>query len=247
MKPPIKAVILAAGRGSRLLEKTDARPKCLIEIAGNSMLSLQLAALQEAGITEIGLVCGYRSEKIEFPNLRKFFNHRWNCSNMVSSLLCALDWLADEEFIVSYSDIVYQSRVVEALLESSWDIVLTYDPEWLSLWKLRFDSPLDDAETFRVSEDGALLEIGGQAERIEEIEGQFMGLLKFNPNGWRSVIDLVETLSNDERDRLDMTALISMLLSQGVSVQAVPIFDRWFEVDSERDLAVGEYIFTHYF
>ena len=85
--------------------------------------------------------------------------------------------------IVSYADIFYRSELVRGLAAASGELVITYDRAWRSLWTRRFADPLADAETFRVDDAGRLLEIGGKTTRIEEIEGQYMGLLKFTPGG----------------------------------------------------------------
>jgi choline kinase len=236
----MKAIILAAGRGSRLAGLTDDQPKCLISVGGISLLERQLKALRKAGIVDIGLVSGYLAHRIQVSNVQKFDNPRWQETNMVMSLVCANDWITNSNFIVSYSDIIYNSAAIDALLAFSGDIVITYDPNWRKLWEMRFDHPLDDAETFRVTEDGILLEIGDSSKDIDNIQGQFMGLLKFTSGGWRTVELFLGTLSLDERDRLDMTSMLSGLLSSGIKIHAVAVSDPWFEIDSERDLAVFE-------
>ena len=72
--------------------------------------------------------------------------------------------------------------------------------------------PLSDAETFRIDAEGQLLEIGGKTRRIDDIEGQYMGLLKFTPSAWSSLEALLETLDPAVRDRLDLTGLLRRLL-----------------------------------
>ena len=88
--------------------------------------------------------------------------------------------MLEKVFITSYSDIVYSVDTITKLINFS-DIVITYDPNWL--WQMRFNNPLSDAENFRLDGD-RLIEIGLKASSIEEIEGQYMGLLKFTPAGW---------------------------------------------------------------
>ena len=101
----MKAIILAAGRGSRMKHLTDTQPKCLVELNGKSLLDWQLKALRDAGITEIAIVTGYRRQLLVNRGLIEFYNPRWAETNMVSSLACADEWLTTEPCIVSYSDI----------------------------------------------------------------------------------------------------------------------------------------------
>lgn len=232
----MKAILLAAGRGSRMGPLTKAGPKCLTRLKGKSLLDWQIEALSGAGLREIGLVRGYGAGKLERPDLILFDNRRWNETNMFVSLACAGEWLQRDVCIVSYSDIIYPSQHIERLLETVGDIVIAYDREWRRLWEARFDHPLADAETFRINPQGFLTEIGGRANSLEEIDGQYMGLLKFTPAGWDSTLGYASRLDPVQRDRLDMTALLRGLIRSGVSVQTVPVDGGWYEIDSAHDL-----------
>lgn len=233
----MKAIILAAGRGNRLGSYTKDRPKCLIELDGKPLIKWQLDAMQGAGISQISIVVGYLAEKIKFNNITYFENINWETTNMVSSLLCASSWLESNTCIVSYSDVIYPAETIIKLSREEKDLVIAYNTEWLSLWEKRFKNPLDDAETFKINSDGTLLELGKKASNISEIEGQYMGLLKFTPCSWKVVKDYL-TEDNSQISRLDMTSLLGKLLTRGVKIYTVPIRNRWFEIDNERDIAL---------
>ncbi len=100
----MKAIILAAGRGSRMNHLTDDIPKCLVKLNGKSLLSRQIESLRKAGISEIGIVTGYKHELLRNVADFEFHNPHWADTNMVSSLVCADSWLRYEPCIVSYSD-----------------------------------------------------------------------------------------------------------------------------------------------
>jgi choline kinase len=217
---------------------TEHNPKCLIKVAGKSLLQWQVQALTGAGIEEVGIVRGYLGNRINMPDVAYFTNERWENTNMVMSLACADKWLRQDACVVSYSDIIYPQDTVSLLMKGQCDIGITYDRAWLKLWQQRFDEPLSDAETFRVDETGVLKEIGMKARTAEEIQGQYMGLLRFSPKGWEKVTMYLAGLSVLERDALDMTALLSGLISIGVTINTVPVDGRWFEVDSESDLVL---------
>jgi len=232
----MKGIILAAGRGKRMGELTNNLPKCRTVFHGKELVQWQLDALQDANIVEIAIVRGYLAATFTF-DLTYFENIRWPETNMVVSLLFADEWLAHDTCITSYSDIVYSVDALERLKAASGDIVLTYDPNWQELWSLRFDDPLSDAETFKVDGD-QVLEIGNRATSIEEIDGQYMGLVKYTPAGWQLVKNYLEQFSRNEQDSMDMTQLLQGIISSGIKVKAVPIEDKWFEVDSEQDLRI---------
>ena len=235
----MRAVILAAGRGSRMGNLTEEAPKCLVPLAGRALLEWQMDALRRAGIREIGAVRGYKAHLLDGRGLVTFDNSRWADTNMVASLACAGEWLREAPTIVSYSDIFYPPAAVRALMNARGDIAITYDPDWLSLWSERFDDPLSDAETFRL--DGTqVVEIGRRAAALADIRGQYMGLLKFTPGGWRAVQGYVKSLPAERRDRLDMTSLLSGLIGRGERIQAVRVSGPWGEVDNAADLALYE-------
>src|SRR5262249_61394707 len=85
----MRAIILAAGRGSRLGPLGDGRPKCLVELSGKPLVERQVAALRGGGVSEIGIVRGYRLQMIQLPGGVYFENPRWSETNMVSSLCAA--------------------------------------------------------------------------------------------------------------------------------------------------------------
>jgi choline kinase len=236
----MRAIVLAAGRGSRMGETGDTRPKCLVELAGVPLLDRQIAALRGGGAMEVGIVRGYRGEMLSRPGVVYFENPRWAESNMVTSLVAADRWLCSTPLIVSYADIFFHRALVRRLAAADGDLVVAYDRKWRGLWSQRFDDPLGDAETFRADGSGHLLEIGGKTDRIEEIEGQYMGLLRFTPAAWRRVRELLGELDPSVRDRLDMTALLSRLLERGYPIGVLATDGNWGEVDRPNDLALYE-------
>jgi len=233
----MKAIILAAGRGSRMKKLTDERPKCLVEVKGKTLLDWQLVALREAGINQIAIVTGYKRELLAGRGLKEFYNARWAETNMVSSLAYAQEWLQAEPCIVSYSDIFYSAQAIKSLINSESTLAVTYDKNWLDLWKQRFDDPLLDAETFRLNSDNTLAEIGNKPKTVEEVQGQYMGLLQFTPQSWDEILRIRTKLSSAECDRIHMTGALQKVIEAGrVPIEAVPYELTWGEIDSADDL-----------
>jgi len=231
-----RAIILAAGRGSRMKEHTKEKPKCLNILANDTLLNWQLKSLKEAGIEKITVVNGYKSDLIK-GDFETVTNKRWNETNMVASLFCIPS--TKSSAIISYSDIVYKSEHVNSLKKSNGDIVITADLKWEELWKLRFENPLDDAETFK-SINGLLTNIGGKTNNILDIEAQYMGLLKLTSKGWNQMFNLFKTFAKEKQDRLDMTSMINELLKIGINVNVVFVNGGWCESDSYSDIEVYE-------
>lgn len=239
----LKAIILAAGRGSRMKDKTEALPKCLMSLHGKTLLEWQLQSLRRAGISEIAIVDGYRAEEIETrqPQLKYFRNDAWAQTQMVATILKAVDWLCADDCVVSYSDIVYSPKAVKLLLESTADIAITYHTKFAELWRDRFDNPLDDIETFKLDAQSNLIEIGQRAQSLNDIEGQYMGLLKFTPRGWDEVVRALQSPKLPKPiEKIDMTGLLSFLLSIGISIKALAYDELFLEVDNPDDLSLYE-------
>jgi choline kinase len=237
----MRAVILAAGRGRRMGHLGGDRPKCLVELEGKPLIARQIAALRRGGAEEIGVVRGYCAQMIDFPGLAYFANERWAETNIVMSLAAAAPWLRSGPVIVSYGDIFYRSELVRGLASAPGQLVISYDRAWRRLWTRRFADPLADAETFRIDATGQLLEIGGKATRIEDIEGQYMGLFKFTPPAWGAVEALLATLDAPLRNRLDVTGLLRRLLAGKVlPVSTFPTDGQWGEIDNPEDVALYE-------
>jgi len=238
MTEQYRGVILAAGRGSRLGGLTDARPKCLVPLAGRPLLHWQLDGFRAAGVTDVTVVRGYRKEMLA-GDFHTLDNPDWERTNMVATLLRADEILRSGPTLVSYSDIVYRPSHLAALRDTDGDVAICADRRWLELWSLRFVDPLSDAETFR-EEDGALREIGQRTDTLADIQGQYMGLLKFTPRGWGGVRDYLHGIGPEAVARLDMTGLLGRLLGLGTEIRVCPVLGGWVEVDNPEDITLYE-------
>jgi choline kinase len=169
----LHSIVLAAGRGSRMDNLTRDKPKCMVELAGKTLLEWQLNAMMTSGVENILVVVGYLYNKIK-GNFSIIKNPRWYETNMVTTLTYASKWLEKFTCIISYSDILYHQSHVEKISETDGDIVITYDRLWLDLWKERFSDPLSDAETF-MENNGILKEIGERTDSINSIPVNIWG------------------------------------------------------------------------
>lgn len=229
----MKTIILAAGRGSRMEALTNNTPKCMTKLLNKSLLEWQLAALKAAEIDDIVIVRGYQKDCIQ-GDFRTLENPNWENTNMVMTLDCASEEFS-ETSIIAYSDILYHPNHIKKLRKAKGDIVLCYDTAWRTLWELRFDDPLEDAETFEEC-DGKLQSIGAKTSDIEDIKGQYMGLLKVTPKGWGIIKSHLDKLHEAERNKLDLTSLLQALLSEGASISTIAIKGKWVEADDSDDL-----------
>ena len=222
-------------------EGTADAPKCMMMLEGQTLLERAVASLRQAGFdfSDIGIVTGYKREKIQVDGVRYFHNAEWESTNMFVSLTMAEEWLASEDCIVCYSDIVFSPDAIRMLMESKSDLAITYYTEFWDLWKKRFDDPLEDLETF-ILRDGKLVEIGKKPTCKDDIQGQYMGILRFTPFSWEKVKKAITLPMPKPVAKLDMTTLLQHLISLGHEVDVIKSDDLWLECDNMHDIQVYE-------
>ena len=245
----MKVIILAAGQGTRLRPYTNDRPKCMVALKGKPLLHHQLEAIEECGVNreDIALAAGYLQEALVAPGLQQYRNEQYATTNMVSTLFAAEDFMqAGEDLIISYGDIVYKPEVFEKLLATEGDLVIAADLDWYDLWKLRMENPLDDAETFKMTEDDKVIELGKKPKAREDAQAQYIGLIKIAGNKvadfvqYYHAMDKAAKYDGKDFDNMYMTSLIQSIIDAGWNVRAALINRSWLEVDSVEDLEVYE-------
>ena len=122
---------------------------------------------------------GYFCEKIRGDNIKIAINKDYESTNMVKTLFCAEEFINDgEDLLITYGDIIYEPRVLKSLINTNSPIAISIDLDWEKLWQIRMEDPLSDAETLKLK-DKIYVEELGKSQEVVEIQGQYMGLIKF--------------------------------------------------------------------
>lgn len=237
----MKAIILAAGLGSRLQSHTEKQPKCLVKVDDKSLLDIQIAVFQKLGIDDITVVGGYLSHMLERPGIKLHINENYAETNMVWTLACAKDEIVDD-VIISYGDIIYSPHVLKSLLSCEDSIAITVDSNWRSYWEKRFEDPLSDAETLKLDDQNRVLDIGRKPQSFDEIDSQYMGLMRFQDHGINLLHETIKDGINGTKfcgrniENAYMTDLLQHIVKTNGNITAVPIENAWVEVDTPDDL-----------
>ena len=119
---------------------------------------------------------------------------------MVYSLFYDLNFLKNinDDLIVTYGDIIFEKQIISKLLNSTYDFSLCVDNNWREYWELRFENPLDDAETLKISKEIYIQEIGKKTNNINKIQAQYMGLFKIKNSKLNEIIDFYINLDKTE-------------------------------------------------
>lgn len=243
-----RAIILAAGQGTRLRPLTDDRPKGLVPLLGRSLIERQIETLRACGVTDIHIVAGYRAEMVEALGLGTTINPDFASTNMVASLFCARSAFPSEgDLVISYADIVYEAGNLTRLLASDAEVALMIDLEWRALWEQRLDDPLADAETLILDEEDNILELGEKPSGYEQIQGQYTGLIKVRGDRIPAMCEAHDRLVEESTTpqaaaNMYMTAFLQHLIDTGWETRAVKVRGGWLEVDSVEDLRIYEHL-----
>jgi len=237
-------IIVAAGQGTRLRPLTDNKPKCMVEYHNKPIIDYILDVASECNIRDVAIVNGYKKQVLEKylenRDITFFTNEKFDTTNMVSTLFNAKDFMNDD-IIISYADIIYKKEILEKLITSNEDFNVVIDKDWRTLWSLRMENPLEDVETLRVV-DGNIVELGKKPNNYDDIEGQYIGLIKISKSTMARVTAFYESLDKGKLydgqvyDNMYMTSLIQMIIDNLVDVKPVFINGGWIEIDSVEDI-----------
>jgi len=238
----MKAVILAAGQGSRMGKYTENLPKGMLRFNGKSLLASQIETLREAGIDDITIVTGYRGQEICFDNVKYYHNENYERTNMVVSLMCAAEELKDD-CLIAYADILYTPELVRQMAAESAPVTVAVDSAWRDYWMLRFGTVETDLETLTV-ENGKIVELGREVTGSSGLDYRYIGLIRFSQEVWSSVKELYEQkqltrdswkASGKPFEQGYMTDLLNELIQKGIEVRPSVSEKQWLEFDTEQD------------
>lgn len=240
----MRAIIIAAGQGTRLRPYTADRPKTMVEVAGKPILHHQIDALRSAGVTDIVVIRGYMGRRIDAPGVRFVDNHDFKKNNILESLMKAGTELTGD-VIVSYGDIVYHPAVVQALVGQRAPGVVVVDTAWRDTYAGRTDHPVEQAELCKVSAHGLVTEVGKHVDADGAV-GEFIGLARFTGP---TVTRLWARYLSAKAKGLDtpygqapslrmayLTDLLNDAVTHGENLHVLGIEGAWREIDTVQDL-----------
>ena len=245
----MRAIIIAAGRGRRLMPTTENSPKCFAEIRGKRILDWTLDALRAGGVTDFCFIGGYRMEAVEreYPYFTFRRNEDWENNNILVSLMCAED-LMDRPFITTYSDILFTGDVVSDLVRSKDDIALGMDTDWRTHYKPRTQHPPHDAEK-AIMKNGRVVRVQREIP-YEDATGEFIGVAKFSKRGG----DLLREHYHRRRaeywdkpyrgvplfQKAYLIHLFQDMIEQGVEMGHADTHGQYREIDTQEDLDLAQ-------
>ena len=227
-----KAIILSAGRGSRLLPLTSNMPKCLIEVGGRAILDHQLDALAEAGVERRIVVGGYRIDQIAAhldargDGVELRFNPFWEVASSISSVWAARDLLTGGYAIMN-GDTVYEPGLVRASFARVRPGV--------NLFVEPIVAPMLDE--MRVEMEGGL--VRAVAKTLDPARARFhsLGVIAGLDDGGAYGAALDAVIRSEQGIQSFHHAIVNDLAGQGPVHGIVIDVGHWVEIDRVEDIA----------
>jgi len=240
-----KAIILAAGMGTRLGKYTENVPKCMLNFNGKTLIQQQVETLRSVGITDITIVRGFQAEKIQIPGVKYYTSHNYQNTNMVETLFCAEQEMTDD-LLICYADILYEKRILQEIINSPAQIGVTVDQDYWDYWQARTDQPEEDMESL-IIQDNKIIDLGNTNCTRDQASVRYVGLIKFSKSALehlKRVYHHHKSLYFDKDEpwlrsksfkKAYMTCLLQALINDGQTLQPITIRRGWLEFDTEED------------
>lgn len=234
----MKAVILAAGQGTRIRSVHGEQPKCLIRVDGRTILDRQMYSLRAAGIHDIAVVVGYQKNQIirhvrngHYDNVQSVSfieNQAFATTNNIYSLWLARDWVGADSFVCLNADVVYDPNILECAVASKDPISMIVDPEWRD-------------ETMKVIISGGRVVQMSKRISEESFSGTYIGITVFSAQGTQKLFDKLGKLVGSGRVNEFFNIAVQQLADERVpvgftSTEGLP----WAEIDDPTDLTFAK-------
>ncbi len=234
----MKALILAAGLGSRLAPLTDECPKSLVKVNGKQILLKQIENLRENKIDDITIISGYKADILEkfvhdrYPQIQIIYSEDFKNTNNMYSAYLASKKLKGEEFLMMNADVFFDSSVIKKLIEFKFKNAIVTD----------IGRYMEESMKV-VEEKGRLISISKQI-KPEEALGCSIDVYKFSKEGGQAFFRKCEEYIIKKKElKLWSEVALNDVLKE-IEFRACPLDGRWYEIDNHEDLAEAERIFN---
>ncbi len=245
----MKVIILAAGKGSRLGTLTNDKPKCMLKLFNETLIERQIKIFHGFNINDITIVTGYRSEVIDIPDVNYVKNKNYETTNINESLFCALE-PSSSPILVTYSDIVFEQKIIQQMLEITDGIRLAVNLNWKKYYQNRSMHSLSEAENVLV-ENERILQIRKNISKSLQNQqiGEFLGIMMLSSDHVKILLERYSYLkknhvgtfhNSSSLSNAYITDMLQEIINCGINVNPVFTEGRWFEIDTPEDLKNAE-------
>lgn len=235
----MKALLLAAGRGTRLCPLTDERPKSMVEVCGRPILLKQIENLVENGVTDITVIAGYRAEALascvraEYPQVSIIVNAEYATTNNMVSAYMGREAVGGGPFLMMNADVFFDGSVISALLSHpDGNAVVTDVGRYIG-------------ESMKVTERGGRLTAISKAISWEDALGSSIDVYRFSSEAGDAFFRACKKYIEVKRERNLWSEVALNAILPDVRFTACPLQGRWVEIDNHEDLAEANRLFSN--
>ncbi len=243
-KEHITAIIPAAGKPiDETLQQIylNDTPTCMLDVNGKTILQRNVELLNSCGISDINVITGYCSNKINVEGINKIENPDFSETKVFHSIMHAQEKM-EGKTLITFSDILFEKEVIERIIKREEDIVLAVDSTYkmhpnrtgkkLDLVTAR-KNPVYGERTLTLDNDNEIIKIGSSVN-FEEANFEFIGIALFSARG----IELLKKIYHENVEEMkgaDLTKAIQNLIEKGHKVKCLEIHKGWTEVHTFDD------------
>ena len=260
----MKAIIVAAGTGSRLGELAKDTPKSLLDVNGQSILERHISVFKKLGISDITVIIGPHTEKFTFKNISFIQDKNYLEHDILSSLMLARSIMHDD-IIISYGDVIFDEHVLQPLINFKGSIVLCIDFNWEKNYDGRKLRLKQEATTVQIKNNMCTKIVDGRELAKSKIKGnlkysnyerqklgEFVGLMRLSKRGSSIFIKRYEELINSHIGSFHeapsisqayFTDMLQELIDNDTEILPIAVQGKWCEIDTIDDLKRAEDMF----
>lgn len=235
----MKALILAAGLGSRLRPLTDDVPKCMVKVNGVSIIDKQINNLRKGGIKDIFVITGYKAKILENHlkeyhndlNIKIISNSNYDKTNNMYSLNLANEYLCDSDFIMMNSDVFFEEEVIKELLNNKYENLIVCEKDNYNEESMKI-----------VVENNIINEISKKIS-TKDSYGTSIDVYKFGKEASKKLFEIIHDYLYVRNDLNSWSEVAINDLLNDVNFQPLNIKYKWMEIDNHEDLAAAEKLF----
>ena len=240
----MKAIIIAAGDGSRLGNLTKDLPKPLVDVNGKSIIERQISTFKKNGIDEIVVIIGPNKNKFQLNDVEYIFDKNFHEHEQLGSLMAASKHFQND-IVISFGDVMVDNKIMKQIVESTYDIGVAIDLNWEKNYANRTQHPKSEADLALIKSN-KLTKIKKNLDYVENYQlGEFLGIVKLSDNGCKLLLKSYDEIRNDENGRFHdaesstkayLTDMIQELIDSKIEVKPIFISGKWCEIDTIEDL-----------
>lgn len=243
----MKAIVIAAGEGSRMGNLTQNIPKSLVMVNGKSIIQRQIETFRNNGVKEIIVIVGPNKEKFQLKDVEYVIDKNFHEHEQLGSLMTASKHFQND-LVISFGDVIVDNNIMKQIIESTYDIGIAIDLKWEKNYENRTEHPKSEADLVLIKSN-KLTKIKKNLDSIENYQlGEFLGIIKLSNIGSKKILDLFNTLNSSYQGKFHdapslqkayLTDIIDELIQTNENVNPIFVDGNWCEIDTLEDLEIA--------